>query len=202
MHRCCKDKNKNANNLKFLKKFEAVITDKRSQGMEVIISEDLNLLGTQFLMQTVETPPSIETRWFLSSTWKRSLVLLTALGSETWREDVLFVDGWLLPQARLPATNKKAVGKSYGNSNNTGSIVRSHRLLAMKLKLGRDPVAGHGIWRHNDSLLKDQEFIKTISDTIQDVKAGTFEDGTAQWKYCKFRIKDAAINFSRTRARV
>ena len=62
MHRCCKDKNKNANNLKFLKKFEAVITDKRSQGMEVIISEDLNLLGTQFLMQTVETPPSIETR--------------------------------------------------------------------------------------------------------------------------------------------
>ena len=50
----------------------------------------------------------------------------------------------------------------------------------MKLKLGRDPVAGPGIWRHNDSLLKDQEFIKTISDTIQDVKAGTFEDGTAQ----------------------
>ena len=130
MHRCCRDKNKNANNLKFLKKFEAVITDKRSQGMEVIISEDLNLLGTQFLMQTVETPPSIETRWFLSSTWKRSLVLLTALGSKTWREDVLFVDGWLLPQARLPATNKKAVGKSYGNSNNT-----THRLLAMKLTL-------------------------------------------------------------------
>ena len=46
---CCGDKNKNAKNLQFLKKLEAVITDKRSHGMEVIISGDLNFIRNPVL---------------------------------------------------------------------------------------------------------------------------------------------------------
>ena len=198
---CCGDKTKNANNLQFLKRLEAVITDKRSHGVEVIICGDLNFIRDPVLDADGGNPTIHREQVAWIEHLEENLGIVDSFRflrpeekMSSWSRDGCFrrLDYVLLSKRLLERVTETAIIPVPSSD---------HRLLAVKLNLGRDPVAGPGIWRHNDSLLKDQEYIKTISDTIQEVKAGTFENGTAQWEYCKFRIKNASINFSKTRAR-
>ena len=45
------------------------------------------------------------------------------------------------------------------------------------------------------------EYNKTITDCITDVKRQAFSTKTAQWEYCKFKIRETAIEFGKKRAR-
>ena len=75
-----------------------------------------------------------------------------------------------------------------------------HRAVFMTVAIGLIK-RGPGYWKFNQSLLKDKEYVKLITNKIQWCKT-TLESLTPQmkWDYCKSQIKECSIRFSKTKA--
>ncbi len=71
-----------------------------------------------------------------------------------------------------------------------------HKAVRMHLDFSTIPVQKGGLWRHNDKLLDDEDYVKQVSDYISEalqVTAFQCPDGPlskaqAQWEYLKFLI--------------
>ena len=198
---CCgNDTQKLTKNLKFLTNLEKIIMDKRSAGLEVIIAGDLNFIRDAYLDADGGEPKVYkdQNRWL------------------DHMEDMGIVDAlrFLRPDERMFSWSRTGCFRRLDYILCSKNIIQKatdtiivpvpssdHRLLGMKITLGRDTISGPGLWRHNDTSLKDQEYTKVISDCIEEVKKQPFNTKASQWEFCKFRIRETAIEFGKNRAK-
>ena len=76
-----------------------------------------------------------------------------------------------------------------------------HRLIGIKFTLGEESLQGRGLWRHNDTCLKEVDYINEITNCIEAVKEQNFESITAQWEYCKFKVRECSMKFGKRQAK-
>ena len=75
-----------------------------------------------------------------------------------------------------------------------------HRAVTMTMSIGKIK-RGPGYWKFNQSLLKDQDYVKIITNKITNCKLA-LESFPAQvkWDYCKSNIKECSIIYSKEKA--
>ena len=74
-----------------------------------------------------------------------------------------------------------------------------HKSVSIQVGPMQAPVAlGNGLWRHNDSLLENAEYLKVIEESIKDAKEEGNEilDNRIKLEFVKFRIKNASRKFA------
>ena len=76
-----------------------------------------------------------------------------------------------------------------------------HRLLVTHINLGREKVSGPGLWRHNDTLLCEDEYCKIIEDVIEKEKKEKLSNARFRWEWIKYKAREAAKRFSKERAK-
>jgi hypothetical protein len=77
-----------------------------------------------------------------------------------------------------------------------------HRLMKLVISLSSKKIQGPGLWKHNNALLKDDEYEIAIIQTIVDTKSSCHtEDPRFLWLWTKHKVRDRAIQFSKTRSK-
>lgn len=157
-----------------------IILDKRSAGLEVIIAGDLNFIRDAYLDADGGEPKVYKDQ----NKWLDNM------------EDMGIVDAlrFLRPDERMFSWSRTGCFRRLDYILCSKNIIQKatntiivpvpssdHRLLGMEITLGRDTISGPGLWRHNDTSLKDQEYTKVISDCIDEVKKQTFNNKASQW---------------------
>ena len=187
-------------NLAFLKELEKLIIHKKAQGMEIVVTGDLNFIRDAYLDADGGDPTVYKGQTDWLQHMEDDLGMIDAMRflrpdekMFTWsrtgcfrRLDYILCSKYMLEKAAY--TTIIPVPSS------------DHRLIGIKLIIGKD-TSGPGIWRHNDKALNDDEYKKAITDCITEVKGQVFSNNTAKWEYCKFKIRETAIEFGKNRAR-
>ena len=198
---CCgKSTQVQATNLAFLKELERLIIHKKAKGMEVIVTGDLNFIRDAFLDADGGDP----------KVYKGQLDWIQHMEDELGMIDAM---RFLRPDERMFTWSRTGCfrrldyilcSKNLLEKTAYTTIIpvpsSDHRLIGIKIIIGKD-TSGPGIWRHNDKSLSDDEYKKAITDCINEVKGQKFSTITAQWEYCKFKIRETAIEFGKKRAR-
>ena len=199
---CCDKRKVNLKaNLDFLRGLERLVMEKKARGLEVIVCGDLNFIRDTFLDADGGNP----------TIYKEQADWLTHFEDNCGMMDAF---RFLRPEERMFSWSRTGCfrrldyvlcSKQLLERTRETLIVpvpsSDHRLLGIKLILGKDPIGGPGLWRHNDAMLKDTEYKKVIEDCIEEVKKQPFKDKTAQWEFCKYKIRDTALHFGKARAR-
>ena len=180
---CCDaTKQKLKANIDFLKRLERLVMEKKARGLEVIVAGDLNFIRDTFLDADGGNPTlhKEQTEWLTHFEDNCGMIdAFRFLRPEermfTWSRTGCFrrLDYVLCSKHLLERTQETAI---------IPVPASDHRLLGIKLILGKDLIGGPGLWRHNDAMLKDTEYMKEISDCIDEVKNQQFKDKTAQWE--------------------
>ena len=189
--------------MKFLTQLEKLIMEKKLRGLEVLVLGDLNFIRDEWLDADGGSPTVYQEQkdWLVHMEENCGMhdafrFLRPDERIYTWSRTNCFrrLD-YILCSKKLLERAKETTLTPVPSSD--------HRLLGIKFELGKDPIAGPGIWRHNDKLLTDDEYVKRMTDCIQDVrsKPEQFKDRTAQWEYCKFKIRESGIEFGKARAK-
>jgi hypothetical protein len=77
-----------------------------------------------------------------------------------------------------------------------------HRLLVLTRKIGAEKTQGRGLWKHNNALLKEDEYCKLMEDTLIEAKRTRCSNDPAQtWDWMKQRVKEESVNFSKKRGK-
>ena len=201
---CCdQSSQRRAKNLKFLTQLEKLVMAKRMKGLEVIVCGDLNFIRNDWLDADGGNPTVYKEQADWLAHFEDNCGMYDAFRflrpderMYTWSRTQCFrrLDYILCSRKLLECAKETAIIPVPSSD---------HRLLAISFELGRDTVSGPGMWRHNDSLLSDNEYMKVITDCINEVKSqqGQFKDRTSQWEYCKFRVRETAIKFGKARAK-
>ena len=75
-----------------------------------------------------------------------------------------------------------------------------HSPLTLNI-LTEKPKRGPGMWKINNILLKDQEYVQRIKDLFKGVENENLElHPSAHWDYLKYKIKMSSIKFSRVKS--
>ena len=199
---CCdQSRQRQTNNLQFLRNLERLVMEKKAKGLEVIVSGDLNFIRN----------PTLDADGGSPTVYKEQVEWL-----EHFENNCGMVDAFrfLRPEERMYTWSRTGCFRRLDyilcsknlleRSQETAIIpvpATDHRFLGIRFTLCKDPVGGPGLWRHNDSLLKDEEYMKVMADCIDKTKSLEFKDKTSQWEYCKFKIRETAISFGKARAR-
>jgi exonuclease III len=70
-----------------------------------------------------------------------------------------------------------------------------HRLLVLTRVMGAKKIQGRGLWKHNNALLKEDEYCKLMEDTFIEAKRTRCSDDPAQtWDWIKQRAKEESVN--------
>ena len=76
-----------------------------------------------------------------------------------------------------------------------------HRIVVTHINLGKERVSGRGLWRHNDTLLNEDEYIKLIEDVIEAEKKETLSNARFRWEWIKHKIRETSMTFGKARAK-
>jgi hypothetical protein len=77
-----------------------------------------------------------------------------------------------------------------------------HRLLVLTGAIGAKKIQGRGLWKHNNALLKEDEYCKLMEETIIEARKTRCSDAPAQtWDWIKHRVQDVLVNFSKKRSK-
>ena len=200
------------NHLNFLQNVAGKMVEKRALGYQVIVGGDLNCIRDDELDSKGGHPKVYQEQsdWFMSmentldfhdshrffnpdklmTTWAPTGPNVRGLHR---RLDYIICSITILQQTKQVRTIR--IPSS------------DHALLVNRISLSQDRTSGPGLWRHNDSLLKDDSYCKVIEDCITNTLSSTevTSDGTQQnpkqaWEWLKYQIKQSAIKFSKRRA--
>ena len=58
---------------------------------------------------------------------------------------------------------------------------------------------GRGYWKFNNSHLQDEEFVEEVKTIINDTHNSSFDSYAGLWDVIKFKIKDYAIRYGKTK---
>ncbi len=77
-----------------------------------------------------------------------------------------------------------------------------HSMISLKLKLSAGTAKGPGLWKFNNLLLKDTEFVETIRTTIEEQKNKllNLEDKSLKWEIVKYEVRRATMVYSKKKA--
>jgi hypothetical protein len=65
-----------------------------------------------------------------------------------------------------------------------------HKLLIIKISLGNEKIQGRGMWKVNNTLLKDDEYCTLVENTIPNAKSSAEgQNPRATWEWTKFKIR-------------
>jgi hypothetical protein len=68
--------------------------------------------------------------------------------------------------------------------------------------MGAEKIQGRGLWKHNNALLKEDEYFKLMEDTFIEAKRNRCSDNPAQtWDWIKQRAKEESVNFSKKKSK-
>jgi hypothetical protein len=66
-----------------------------------------------------------------------------------------------------------------------------HQLLVLTRALGEEKIQGRGLWKHNNALLKEDDYCMTIEAAIAEAKKPKCSDNLALiWDWIKFKVRD------------
>ena len=84
------------------------------------------------------------------------------------------------------------------------SIKTDHSLLQLKLNIIKKSHRGPGLWKFNDSLLKDIQYVTEIKTLINDkkIELQDMQDNAQKWEIIKFNIREKSIQFSKQTAKM
>jgi hypothetical protein len=72
----------------------------------------------------------------------------------------------------------------------------------MEISLGEKKVQGPGLWKHNNALLKEDEYETLIIKAIEEAKKSCHTtDARVEWEWIKHKVWDCAIQFSKKRSK-
>ena len=82
------------------------------------------------------------------------------------------------------------------------SITPDHKAIKLSMKLPK-ATRGPGLWKFNNSLLKDKEYIKQITDSYPIIreKYADIEDKRLKWELIKMEIRSITIPFAAHKAK-
>ena len=62
---------------------------------------------------------------------------------------------------------------------------------------------GRGFWKLNATLLYDLEYVKSVTELIDNLKASTvdMEDKQLRWEYIKMEVRDVTLQYSRQKSK-
>ena len=155
---------KRAKNMKFLTQLEKLIMAKKARGLEVLVTGDLNFIRDEWLDAEGGKPTVYQEQ----KNW------MTHLEENCGMHDAM---RFLRPEERMftwSRTNchrrldyilcSKKLLERAKETIITPIPSSDHRFIGIEFELGKDPIAGPGIWRHNDKLLNDDEYTKMMID--------------------------------------
>lgn len=164
----------------------------------IIIAGDLNLcMDTNMDRNTVPSQPgntryrdriiALSDSWLLADAW-RQLHPQTKQFSFRRAGYASRLDYWLVSSHLLVSDALSSI---------IPTPLSDHTLIT--LRVGPKPsTRGQGLWKFNNSLLKEEEFTDQIKALIQKLKEETREmDPNSRWEWMKFKCKETSIKFSK-----
>ena len=202
---CC-SKSSQTENLSFLKSLEKIIMEKKSKGFEVIVTGDLNFIRDPNLDASGGKP----TVYKAQADWLHNM-----------EDNFNMIDAFrfLRPDERMYTFSPSGpnvknrfrrldyllCSKKMLEMASEDLIVAvptsDHRLIGIKFILGEESLQGRGLWRHNDTCLKEEDYVNEITKCIKSVKEQKFQNITAQWEYCKFKVRESSMKYGKKRAK-
>ena len=77
-----------------------------------------------------------------------------------------------------------------------------HSIITLEVELVESHKRGKGLWKFNNELLTDQEYVHLIKDTISNIKENiNFKNKNTLWDYVKCEIRSQTLNFSIRKAK-
>ena len=113
----------------------------------------------------------------------------------TWRESSRYglvqsrLDYWFIPQHMLYNVKKTDI---------LSSILTDHSMISLELYIGNSNNRGRGFWKFNCQLLTDTEYVKRVTDCINDCKEKykySIDKGLI-WDSMKMEIRGISISYS------
>ena len=81
------------------------------------------------------------------------------------------------------------------------SLNSDHSVVNLDINISNE-IRGPGFWKFNNSLLKDSQYLKFISDLINNVKCTyIYKDAPFTWEFMKYSIRKSTIAYSKAKAR-
>lgn len=103
------------------------------------------------------------------------------------------LDYWLIPQELIYSVEICDIKPS---------IKTDHSLITLKIKSPQNEKRGPGIWKFNESLLNDIQFVNELKELItiilNDLKE--MEDKSMKWEMIKMEIRKKCISYSKEKA--
>ena len=202
---CCSNSSQ-TDNLSFLKSLEKLIMEKKSKGLEVIVTGDLNFIRDPYLDASGGNPTvhKAQADWLQNLEDNFNMI-------DSFRfirpDEKMFTFSPSGPNVRniFRRLDYLLCSKQMIEKATEDSIVAvptsDHRLIGIKFMLGEETLQGPGLWRHNDTCLKDVEYVNEITKCIESVREQAFNSITDQWEFCKFKVRENAIKFGKRRAK-
>ncbi len=192
-------------NFAFLQRLQALKIEKRAEGYEVISGGDLNFIRTADL-DAEGGSPTVHPE---QADWMDNLenncdfhdvqrFTMPATYLETYYHGAVTgvkrrLDYFLASHDTL----ERVISVEAIPSANS-----DHRLMKIVISLGSEKIQGPGLWKHNNALLKDDDYEVAIIQTIAEAKSSCHtDDPRFLWEWTKHKVRDRAIQFSKTRSK-
>ena len=81
------------------------------------------------------------------------------------------------------------------------SFLTDHSSVAIKICLFKELRQGSGLWKFNNSLLQDENFVKELKKCIKELETQDTEnvlDKQIKWDFLKYEIRKFCIAFSKS----
>ena len=198
---CCSGSTQ-ASNLTFLKKLEKLIAEKQAKGLEVIVAGDLNFIRDTHLDADGGNPVVHKGQADWLDTIEESLGLIDSFRFFRPNEKMYTWSPSGPNTKRLFRRLDYILCSKQMLERATDTLIvpvpsSDHRFLGINFIIGKEKIGGPGLWRHNDNMLKNDEYVSAITKCIDAVKKQTYSSASAKWDYCKFKIRELALEWGK-----
>ena len=83
------------------------------------------------------------------------------------------------------------------------SISTDHSIISLTLNISQTQQRGKGIWKFNNSLLKDANYVNLVKKTINDIKIeNPFSNKCTLWEYVKYKVRSETMVYASQKAKL
>ena len=117
----------------------------------------------------------------------------------TWRRHFPLtqsrLDYWIIPQELVYAVESTDI---------KASIKTDHSIITLQLSLSSNSKRGPGMWKFNNSLLQDIQYVTEIKELIRQIKEEMveMENCSAKWEYIKYKIREESIAYCKNKSKL
>ncbi len=91
--------------------------------------------------------------------------------------------------------------RRFGESSTQVVPRTDHKMISVEKIEHITENKGRGLWRHNDDLNYDPQFIELIKQELKEVNSTEFTSHTSKWEYIKYRLRMLSRRTSKIRAK-